>query len=43
MSATELPDVPGAPTVEEAWSRDVSADELTNAKHALPLQEETGV
>lgn len=43
MPATELPDVPGAPTVEEAWSKDVPADERTNAKHVLPLQEETGV
>lgn len=43
MSVTELPDMPQAPTVEEAWSSDVPADELTNAKYALPLQKETEV
>lgn len=43
MSVTELPDTPEAPAVGEAWSSDVPADELTNAKYALPLQEGTKV
>ena len=43
MSVTELPDMPEAPTVEDACSSDVPADELTNAKYALLLQGEIKV
>lgn len=43
MSVTELPDMPEAPAVGEALSRDMPADELTNAKEALPLPEGTKV